>query len=182
MTIQEIKWKLFSTEANWRGSSVQNSAVCAADKKKKTNALVSALWKLQLLLLLRTCPATRPQSGSFSQGLMFDLGDSWPQGTRTAGAGCHISFICRMQEQYKLVYNAVIELFKRQIEALDAQEDSASSQVKVTRTNAQPLAAWGTPGLILIPTAEWNKSHFALYIHNYIVTEASNLLRCLCCP
>ena len=46
-----------------------------------------------------------------------------------------------MQEQYKLVYNAVIELFKRQIEALDAQEDSASSQVKVTRTNSQPLAA-----------------------------------------
>lgn len=35
-----------------------------------------------------------------------------------------------MQEQYKLVYNAVIELFKRQIEALDAQEDSASLQVK----------------------------------------------------
>ncbi|NXJ14932.1 PTN22 phosphatase, partial [Odontophorus gujanensis] len=36
--------------------------------------------------------------------------------------------IVQTKEQYKLVYSAVIELFKRQIEALDAQEDSASSQ------------------------------------------------------
>lgn len=52
-----------------------------------------------------------------------------------------------MQEQYKLVYDAVIELFKRQIKALDAQEDSAASQVKVTRINILPLAGSGTPAL-----------------------------------
>ncbi|NWZ22668.1 PTN22 phosphatase, partial [Asarcornis scutulata] len=36
--------------------------------------------------------------------------------------------IVQTKEQYKLVYDAVIELFKRQIKALDAQEDSAASQ------------------------------------------------------
>ncbi|NWQ82170.1 PTN22 phosphatase, partial [Columbina picui] len=35
--------------------------------------------------------------------------------------------IC-ISEQYELVYDAVIELFKRQIKALDGQEDSAASQ------------------------------------------------------
>lgn len=52
-----------------------------------------------------------------------------------------------MQEQYELVYDVVIELFKRQIKALDAQEDSAASQVKVPRINTLPLAALGMPGL-----------------------------------
>jgi len=51
------------------------------------------------------------------------------------------------QEQYELVYDAVIELFKRQIQALDAQEDSAASQVKVPRINALPLAAPGMSAL-----------------------------------
>ncbi|XP_021232652.1 tyrosine-protein phosphatase non-receptor type 22 [Numida meleagris] len=36
--------------------------------------------------------------------------------------------IVQTKEQYKLVYDAVIELFRRQIEALDAQENSAASQ------------------------------------------------------
>ncbi|NXL37628.1 PTN22 phosphatase, partial [Glaucidium brasilianum] len=36
--------------------------------------------------------------------------------------------IVQTKEQYELVYDAVIELFKRQIKALDAQEDSATSQ------------------------------------------------------
>ncbi|NXO54911.1 PTN22 phosphatase, partial [Aramus guarauna] len=36
--------------------------------------------------------------------------------------------IVQTKEQYELVYDAVIELFKRQIKALDAQEDSAASQ------------------------------------------------------
>ncbi|NXF90652.1 PTN22 phosphatase, partial [Eubucco bourcierii] len=36
--------------------------------------------------------------------------------------------IVQTKEQYELVYDVVIELFKRQIKALDAQEDSAASQ------------------------------------------------------
>ncbi|NXV42542.1 PTN22 phosphatase, partial [Uria aalge] len=36
--------------------------------------------------------------------------------------------IVQTKEQYELVYDAVIELFKRQIKALDAQEDSAAAQ------------------------------------------------------
>ncbi|XP_065596456.1 tyrosine-protein phosphatase non-receptor type 22 isoform X2 [Cyrtonyx montezumae] len=47
--------------------------------------------------------------------------------------------IVQTKEQYKLVYSAVIELFKRQIEALDAQEDSASSQVLTRRPVPKPL-------------------------------------------
>ncbi|XP_042740245.1 tyrosine-protein phosphatase non-receptor type 22 isoform X1 [Lagopus leucura] len=47
--------------------------------------------------------------------------------------------IVQTKEQYKLVYNAVIELFKRQIEALDAQEDSASLQVLTRHPEPKPL-------------------------------------------
>ncbi|OXB73659.1 UNVERIFIED_CONTAM: hypothetical protein H355_017081, partial [Colinus virginianus] len=47
--------------------------------------------------------------------------------------------IVQTKEQYKLVYSAVIELFKRQIEALDAREDSASSQVLTRRPVPKPL-------------------------------------------
>lgn len=52
-----------------------------------------------------------------------------------------------LQEQYELVYDVVIELFKRQIKVLDAREDSAASQVKVPGINALPLAALGLPAL-----------------------------------
>ncbi|KFO93990.1 Tyrosine-protein phosphatase non-receptor type 22 [Buceros rhinoceros silvestris] len=38
--------------------------------------------------------------------------------------------IVQTKEQYELVYDVVIELFKRQIKVLDAQEHSAASQVK----------------------------------------------------
>lgn len=51
--------------------------------------------------------------------------------TGLTGAGRHIFFLSGMQEQYELVYDVVIELFKRQIQALDAQKDFAASQVKV---------------------------------------------------
>ncbi|KFQ73165.1 Tyrosine-protein phosphatase non-receptor type 22 [Phaethon lepturus] len=47
--------------------------------------------------------------------------------------------IVQTKEQYELVYDAVIELFKRQIKALDAQEDSDASQVKVPNMNTLPL-------------------------------------------
>ncbi|XP_062482592.1 tyrosine-protein phosphatase non-receptor type 22 isoform X1 [Pezoporus occidentalis] len=47
--------------------------------------------------------------------------------------------IVQTKEQYELVYDAVIELFKRQIEALDAQEDSAASQVQAKHPAAKPL-------------------------------------------
>ncbi|XP_075030353.1 tyrosine-protein phosphatase non-receptor type 22 [Calonectris borealis] len=47
--------------------------------------------------------------------------------------------IVQTKEQYELVYNAVIELFKRQIKALDAQEDSAASQVQTRHPVAKPL-------------------------------------------
>ncbi|KFQ36420.1 Tyrosine-protein phosphatase non-receptor type 22 [Mesitornis unicolor] len=43
--------------------------------------------------------------------------------------------IVQTKEQYELVYDAVIELFQRQIKALDAQDDSAASQVKAPRMN-----------------------------------------------
>ncbi|KAM8988168.1 tyrosine-protein phosphatase non-receptor type 22 isoform 3-T3 [Ara ararauna] len=46
--------------------------------------------------------------------------------------------IVQTKEQYELVYDAVIELFKRQIEALDAQEDSAVSQVQAKHPVAKP--------------------------------------------
>ncbi|KAM6370160.1 LOW QUALITY PROTEIN: tyrosine-protein phosphatase non-receptor type 22 [Pluvialis apricaria] len=47
--------------------------------------------------------------------------------------------IVQTKEQYELVYDAVIELFKRQIKALDAQEDSAASQVQTGHPVAKPL-------------------------------------------
>nr|XP_009937354.1 PREDICTED: tyrosine-protein phosphatase non-receptor type 22 [Opisthocomus hoazin] len=47
--------------------------------------------------------------------------------------------IVQTKEQYELVYDAVIELFKRQIQALDAQEDSAASQVQTRHPVARPL-------------------------------------------
>lgn len=97
-------------------------------------------------------------------------------------------YLSVMQEQYKLVYDAVIELFKRQIKALDAQENSAASQVKVTRINILPSCRLRHAssnldsycrGFLCRP--EMNHL-FALFIHNCIVTEASNLWRCLCGP
>ncbi|KFV07710.1 Tyrosine-protein phosphatase non-receptor type 22 [Tauraco erythrolophus] len=51
--------------------------------------------------------------------------------------------IVQTKEQYELVYDVVIELFKRQIKALDAQEDAAASQVKppgYPRCLSQPQA------------------------------------------
>lgn len=65
-------------------------------------------------------------------------------GFESADAGSY-SLLSGMQEQYELVYDAVIELFKRQIKALDAQADSAASQVKAPGVNAVPLAALGMP-------------------------------------
>ncbi|XP_076214044.1 tyrosine-protein phosphatase non-receptor type 22 [Aptenodytes patagonicus] len=47
--------------------------------------------------------------------------------------------IVQTKEQYELVYDAVIELFKRQIKALNAQEDSAASQVQTRHPVAKPL-------------------------------------------
>ncbi|KAM6398844.1 tyrosine-protein phosphatase non-receptor type 22 [Rhynochetos jubatus] len=47
--------------------------------------------------------------------------------------------IVQTKEQYELVYDAVIELFKRQIKALDAREDSAASQVQARHPVAKPL-------------------------------------------
>ncbi|KFQ28072.1 Tyrosine-protein phosphatase non-receptor type 22 [Merops nubicus] len=47
--------------------------------------------------------------------------------------------IVQTKEQYELVYDAVIELFKRQIKALDAQEDPAVSQVQARHPVAKPL-------------------------------------------
>ncbi|XP_074019455.1 tyrosine-protein phosphatase non-receptor type 22 [Numenius arquata] len=47
--------------------------------------------------------------------------------------------IVQTKEQYELVYDAVIELFERQIKALDAQEDSAASQVQTRHPVAKPL-------------------------------------------
>lgn len=56
-------------------------------------------------------------------------------------------YLSGSQEQYELVYDVVIELFKRQIKVLDAQEHSAASQVKVPGINALPLAALDLPAL-----------------------------------
>ncbi|XP_009991217.1 PREDICTED: tyrosine-protein phosphatase non-receptor type 22 [Tauraco erythrolophus] len=47
--------------------------------------------------------------------------------------------IVQTKEQYELVYDVVIELFKRQIKALDAQEDAAASQVQTRHPAAKPL-------------------------------------------
>ncbi|KAM9369402.1 tyrosine-protein phosphatase non-receptor type 22 [Phaethornis superciliosus] len=47
--------------------------------------------------------------------------------------------IVQTKEQYEMVYDAVIELFKRQIKALDAQEDSAASQIQTRHSVAKPL-------------------------------------------
>ncbi|XP_069731983.1 tyrosine-protein phosphatase non-receptor type 22 [Phaenicophaeus curvirostris] len=47
--------------------------------------------------------------------------------------------LVQTKEQYELVYDAVIELFQRQIKALDAQEDSAASQAQTRHPVAKPL-------------------------------------------
>ncbi|XP_032936101.1 tyrosine-protein phosphatase non-receptor type 22 [Catharus ustulatus] len=50
--------------------------------------------------------------------------------------------IVQTKEQYELVYDAVIELFKRQIQALDdAQKDSAASQEGAGHPAAKPVLA-----------------------------------------
>ncbi|XP_055675851.1 tyrosine-protein phosphatase non-receptor type 22 isoform X1 [Falco peregrinus] len=46
--------------------------------------------------------------------------------------------IVQTKEQYELVYDAVIELFKRQIKAFDAQAESAASQVHARHPVAKP--------------------------------------------
>ncbi|KFP41803.1 Tyrosine-protein phosphatase non-receptor type 22, partial [Chlamydotis macqueenii] len=74
--------------------------------------------------------------------------------------------IVQTKEQYELVYDAMIELFKRQIKALDAQEDSAASQVKVRRTNTLPLAASGTLALTQIPAADLHSEQEAQDVHH----------------
>lgn len=78
------------------------------------------------------------------------LGERWPF-TGPTGAGCDILCLSGMQEQYELVYDAVIELFNRQIQALDGQKDSAASQVKVP---GHTLCLLGTPALTSIPAAD----------------------------
>ncbi|XP_062365789.1 tyrosine-protein phosphatase non-receptor type 22 [Cinclus cinclus] len=47
--------------------------------------------------------------------------------------------IVQTKEQYELVYDAVIELFKRQIQELDAQKDSAASQEGAGHPAAKPV-------------------------------------------
>nr|XP_054504959.1 tyrosine-protein phosphatase non-receptor type 22 [Agelaius phoeniceus] len=47
--------------------------------------------------------------------------------------------IVQTKEQYELVYDAVIELFRRQIQALDAQKDSAASQEGAGHPVAKPV-------------------------------------------
>ncbi|XP_031988783.1 tyrosine-protein phosphatase non-receptor type 22 [Corvus moneduloides] len=47
--------------------------------------------------------------------------------------------IVQTKEQYELVYDAVIELFKRQIQALDAQKDFATSQEGAGHPAAKPV-------------------------------------------
>ncbi|XP_026652658.2 tyrosine-protein phosphatase non-receptor type 22 [Zonotrichia albicollis] len=47
--------------------------------------------------------------------------------------------IVQTKEQYELVYDAVIELFRRQIQALDAQKDSAASQEGAGHPAAKPV-------------------------------------------
>ncbi|GAB0200005.1 lysine-specific demethylase 9 [Grus japonensis] len=63
-------------------------------------------------------------------------------GCGRTGVICAIDYTQKLLkdgEQYELVYDAVIELFKRQIKALDAQEDSAASQVQTKHPTAKPL-------------------------------------------
>ncbi|KAM6237263.1 tyrosine-protein phosphatase non-receptor type 22 [Porphyrio hochstetteri] len=65
--------------------------------------------------------------------------------------------IVQTKEQYELVYDAVIELFTRQIKALDAQEDSAASQAQNQHPVAKPLLTpeEGIYSLRLLTCSEW---------------------------
>ncbi|CAM4683494.1 tyrosine-protein phosphatase non-receptor type 22 isoform X3 [Caretta caretta] len=47
--------------------------------------------------------------------------------------------IVQTKEQYELVYDAVIELFKRQIEVLSVQSDSAATEIQTNHPRLQPL-------------------------------------------
>ncbi|XP_038235992.1 tyrosine-protein phosphatase non-receptor type 22 isoform X3 [Dermochelys coriacea] len=47
--------------------------------------------------------------------------------------------IVQTKEQYELVYDAVIELFKRQIEMLSVQSDSAATEIQTNHLRLQPL-------------------------------------------
>ncbi|XP_051664655.1 tyrosine-protein phosphatase non-receptor type 22 [Manacus candei] len=47
--------------------------------------------------------------------------------------------LVQTKEQYELVYDVVIELFRRRIKALDAQKDSADSQVRAGPPAAKPV-------------------------------------------
>lgn len=97
--------------------------------------------------------SSHPANGQKRQ-LLSGVMLAWQEVT-TAGSHCccHIFGLCGMQEQYELVYDAVIELFKRQIQELDdAQKDSAASQVKgpgQTPCLVQPRSA-----LTSIPAAD----------------------------
>ncbi|KAL2295444.1 hypothetical protein Nmel_017857 [Mimus melanotis] len=63
-------------------------------------------------------------------------------GCGRTGVICAIDYTQKLLkdgEQYELVYDAVIELFKRQIQALDAQKDSAASQEGAGHPAAKPV-------------------------------------------
>ncbi|KAI1230941.1 Tyrosine-protein phosphatase non-receptor type 22, partial [Lamprotornis superbus] len=63
-------------------------------------------------------------------------------GCGRTGVICAIDYTQKLLqdgEQYELVYDAVIELFKRQIQALDAQKDSAASQEGAGHPVAKPV-------------------------------------------
>ncbi|CAM5118950.1 unnamed protein product [Natator depressus] len=47
--------------------------------------------------------------------------------------------IVQTKEQYELVYDAVIELFKRQIEVLSVQSDAAATEIQTNHPRLQPL-------------------------------------------
>lgn len=106
---------------------MQNSVVCTPKNPPKCFTMNPV--RVVASASSQTSHPAHGQESSFSLGWCL-LGKRWPF-TGPTGAACHIFCLSGMQEQYELVYDAVIELFKRQIEALDAQKDSAASQVKL---------------------------------------------------
>ncbi|XP_039941357.1 tyrosine-protein phosphatase non-receptor type 22 [Hirundo rustica] len=90
--------------------------------------------------------------------------------------------IVQTKEQYELVYDAVIELFKRQIEALDAQKHSAASQEGAGHPVAKPVL---TPvediyGLSLLTCSE--REEQAPHQHLPPVAQSKASLPWLCPP
>ncbi|XP_067414867.1 tyrosine-protein phosphatase non-receptor type 22 isoform X2 [Emydura macquarii macquarii] len=91
--------------------------------------------------------------------------------------------IVQTKEQYELVYDAVIELFKRQIEVLTAQADSAATEMQANHPKLQPhlTPLTETYYLRLLSCSEEEKQELHQHSDHMVEGEISLVAASACC-